>query len=138
MTAPQAPGTRGSGVKFTVWDAGLDNRADIDINPGKELEIDGTDADNDGCIDGFDLNDDGDMDDWVAIDETIQIHRGELTDDEVRAYADTITRGTKVFIINSCFGGGFVDDLSSANTIIITGSLEECSASCPDHAEEAD
>lgn len=116
-------------VRFTVWDAGLDNRADIDINPGERLEVDGTDADNDGCIDGFDLNDDGDLDDWVSIDETIQIHRDELMDDEVRAYTDTITKGTKVFIINSCFGGGFVDDLSSANTIIITGALEECGAS---------
>jgi hypothetical protein len=116
-------------VKFTVWDAGLDNRADIDINPGDELEVDGTDADNDGCIDGFDLNDDGDMDDWVAVHETIQIHRDELTDDEVRVYADSITRGTRVFIVNSCFGGGLIDDLSSEKTIIMTGSREECSAS---------
>ncbi|MCH7225918.1 hypothetical protein [Haloferula sp. A504] len=117
------------GVKFTVWDAGLDNRADIDINPGEQLEVDGTDTDNDGCIDGFDLNDDGDMDDWVSVHETIQIHRDELIDDEVRDYADTITKGTKVFLINSCFGGGFVNDLSSDNTIILCGSPEECSAS---------
>ena len=107
----------------------MDNRADIDINPGKELEVDGTDSNNDGCIDGFDLNDDGDMDDWIMINETIQIYRGSLTDDEVRDYAASIQRGTKVFIINSCFGGGFVDDLSSDDTIIITGSREVCSAS---------
>jgi hypothetical protein len=117
------------GVKFTLWDAGFDNRVDMDINPGQELEVDGTDSDNDGCIDGFDLNDDGDMDDWVTINEAIQVHRGSMVDDDLAELLSSIQQGTKVFIINSCFGGGLVNDLSGDNTIIITGSREVCSAS---------
>jgi len=116
------------GINFTIFDANLDNHADIDIEPDGALEVDGTDSDNDGCIDGFDLNDDGDLDDWVTIDETMSIYRDSLTDDQFRDYMDQIEYTTKVFIINTCYSGGFVFDLSADDTIVMSGSREVCRA----------
>lgn len=111
------------GHTFTVYDAKMDNRLDIDINPvGATLHANGTDIDNDGLIDGFDLNDDGDTIDQIAIDETMQLFDASIPDDTMAAWMATLTVGKKVFITNTCHGGGFIDDLSGPNTIIITGS----------------
>ena len=117
------------GIPFEVYDAGLDGLLDIDIYPDSAPGIDGTDVDNDGCIDGLDVNCDGDMDDWVGIDEKMSIYYEMLLDDEVRDLLDWIPCGTKLFITNTCYGGGFVDDLSDTGTIVISGSREVCGAS---------
>lgn len=111
-------------IPYDIFDDNLDNTADIDVYPGTVREVDGTDANNDGCIDGIDLNDDGDMDDWVAINETICLRSGEITDDEVTAVMDLISCGTKIFITNTCHGGGFVNDLSEPNSITMAGCYE--------------
>ena len=118
------------GIPYHVFDQGLDNKTDVDINPvaGGPYEVDGTDLDNDGCIDGIDLNDDGDMSDAVAVDETIGLIGGEISDDEVAAVFNGIQCGAKVFITNTCYGGGFINDLSGPNTIVMSGSLETSQA----------
>jgi len=114
------------GIPYRVFDDGLDDRIDIDVYPSDSgpLEVDGTDLDNNGCIDGIDLNDDGDMTDWVALNETVCLWRGELTDDEVAGAFNPIQCGAKVFITNTCHGGGFIDDLSGPNTVLIAGGPE--------------
>lgn len=111
-------------VNYYVFDANLDDHADIDIDPGDTLEVDGTDIDNNGCIDYMDLNDDGDLDDWITLNETMSIYMGTLTDDEIRDYFDWIQHGTRIFITNTCYGGGFIDDLSSGRTIVMSGSKD--------------
>jgi hypothetical protein len=118
------------GIPFRVFDHNLDNQTDIDLYPvdGGPADVDGTDADNNGCINGLDVNDDGDQDDWVAMDETISLRDATITDDQLAATFNAIDCGTKLFITNSCFGGGFINDLSGPNTIIMTGSLETSEA----------
>jgi hypothetical protein len=88
------------------------------------LEIDGTDFDNDGLIDGLDLNHDGDMKDWVGIDEDIQMPGGNLIDDELATCLSRFNC-TMVVAITSCFSGGFIKDLSAPKRIIMTCSKEE-------------
>ncbi|NUQ63357.1 MAG: M28 family peptidase, partial [Pirellulales bacterium] len=114
------------GIPFRIFDAGLDDHLDIDVYPAATgpLEVDGTDLDNSGTIDGIDLNDDGDMIDWVAINETISLWSRAVTDDEVAAIFNPISAGAKVFINNTCHSGGFVNDLSGPKTIVMTGSME--------------
>ena len=120
-----------SGYSYRYFDAGLDDHLDIDINPASQdgpFEVDGTDLDNNGTIDGIDLNGDGDMLDWVAINETLSLWYGSLLDDEIAAAMDQIQSAAKVMITNTCHGGGFVDDLSGPNSIIISGSRENGAA----------
>ncbi len=114
------------GIPSRIFDHNLDNKVDIDVYPDDSgpLEVDGTDLDNNGCIDGIDIDDDGDMDDWVAVNETIYLKDGDITDDEVAAVFNIIECGTKIFVINTCFSGGFINDLSGPETIIMTGCLE--------------
>jgi flagellar hook assembly protein FlgD len=116
------------GIPFTIFDANLDDHLDIDVNPGATLQVDGTDLNNDGCIDGLDLDGDGQLTSWVAFDETVYIADAAITDDQVRSYMDVLTNGTKVVVTSTCFGGGLIRDLSRANTIVISGSRELCQA----------
>jgi hypothetical protein len=113
-------------IPFHVFDRNLDNQTDVDLYPveGGPYEVDGTDADNNGCINGIDINGDGDRDDWLAMDETIVMQDAAITDDELAAVFNPIDCGAKVFITNSCFGGGFINDLSGPKTIVMSGSLE--------------
>lgn len=120
------------GIPYRIFDSNLDNQLDIDVYPSADgsLEGDGTDIDNDGCIEGIDINDDGDMDDWITLNEKICLLQNSITDDEVAEHFNNIECSAKIFITNTCYGGGFVYDLSGENTIIIAGSLEISGASC--------
>ena len=60
----------------------------------------------------------------MALNETISLANGDITDDKVAAVFNPIASGAKVFIINTCHGGGFVNDLGGPNTIIMAGSPE--------------
>jgi hypothetical protein len=118
--------TKVPGNNYTIFDAGLDNRLDIDINYNPSaLEVDGTDLDNAGLFDGIDVNDDGDMNDWVSIDEMLVMPNKDMSDD---MFADGVRdikalRTTYVFL--PCFSGGFIDDLSGVNRAIATATVEE-------------
>jgi flagellar hook assembly protein FlgD len=112
------------GIPFQVFDANLDGHLDVDIHPTGGLQVDGTDFDNDGTIDGFDLDGDGLQTSWVAMDETMGIYWDALDDDELRSYLAAFTNGIKVVVTSTCMGGGFINDLSAPNTIIIAGSRE--------------
>jgi hypothetical protein len=119
------------GNSYIIFDYGLDNHVDIDINYDiNNLEVDGTDIDNQGLFDGIDANDDGDMDDWVSIDEHIWLQgSSSVTDDQMATFLDRVDAGVVVVFMDQCYSGGFVDDLSAPGRIIVTGSGEEEPAS---------
>jgi subtilisin family serine protease len=108
-----------------VFDYGLDDIVDIDINYTDTLEVDGSDLDNEGLFDGVDINDDGDMDDWVSIDEYACLYSGRLYDDDLKYYLDQLNPSLKIVFLEPCFAGGFVDDLSSPDTIVMSANIEE-------------
>lgn len=113
-------------IPFYVFDRNMDNKAEIDVypKPGEQYEVNGTDVDNDGCIEGIDLNDNGHKDDWICINETIVLQDGEISDDEVAAILNPIQCGAKIFITNACYGGGFINDLSGPGTIVMSACPE--------------
>jgi len=79
---------------------------------------------------GFDVNGDGDTDDWVGIDECLQVADGLYWDDELASDLSTLRYGKLIFIRQGCkekigcFGGGIIDDISAPNRIIITATNE--------------
>ncbi len=79
---------------------------------------------------GLDVNGDGDMNDWVGIDECIQVQNGWYWDDELAADLNNVY-GRIVFVRQgcvegnqSCFGGGLIDDLTAPNRIIMCATNE--------------
>lgn len=128
--------TQVPGGDYCLFDDGLDNTLDIDIDclclpydlahcNINLLDVDGTDLDNAGLFDGLDVNDDGDMDDWVSIDEIISLYGNVLSDDELKTYVNSLSMGRNVVFMQPCFSGGFVEDLSADNTVIMTATVEE-------------
>ncbi len=123
---------------YIIFDDGFDNCVDIDLYSACDkyhledcdvslLEVDGTDLDNQGLFDGIDINDDGDMDDWVSIDERICLRYSsdDLLDDEMATYLSAINAGRIVVVMLPCFSGGFIEDLSDSNRVILTATVEE-------------
>ena len=113
---------------YKILDINLDNRLDIDLNHDPaNPEANGTDFDNEGLFDGLDVNDDKDKNDWVSIDETVMMLYGSDTfsDDELKNFLEPINAHAVVIAMNTCFSGGFVEDLSMPGRIIITASEEE-------------
>ncbi|HPG37899.1 MAG TPA: PKD domain-containing protein [bacterium] len=122
-------GTSVPGNNYMLFDAGLDNHLDIDINYNiNYLEADGTDTDNQGLYDGLDVNDDGDMNDWVSIDEAVMMYDGLLFDDQLAEMAARLPVQAMTFTFMNCFSGGFINDLSSTNRVIMTPTTEELSS----------
>lgn len=116
----------GFSYTYTILDIGLDDRLDIDLNHDPlHPEANGTDSDNNGLFDGLDVNDDGDKSDWISIDEVICLYGSNLYDDELRSYLQPISAGSVVIILEPCFSGGFIEDLSRSNTVIMTATEEE-------------
>lgn len=115
------------GDNYTIFDYNLDNCIDIDINyhPGN-LEVDGTDTDNQGLFDGLDVNDDDDMNDWVSIDEEIYLYlHPYLRDDEMADALYQISATVIPIFMEQCFSGGFIEDLSGSDRVISTATTEE-------------
>jgi hypothetical protein len=125
---------------YIIFDDGFDNCVDIDLYSACDrhhledcdvslLEVDGTDLDNQGLFDGIDINDDGDMNDWVSIDEKICLYWApSLRDDEMATYLSAINAGRIVIVMLPCFSGGFIEDLSAPNRVILTATVEELSS----------
>jgi hypothetical protein len=107
-------------------DADVDHDGTID-----NFVSDGEDVDNDGYIVGVDLNSDGDFDDWVGIDESMQVQDGLYWDDELASDLNTLSYAKLIFVRQGCvegdegcFGGGLIDDISAPNRIIMTATDE--------------
>jgi len=115
---------------YKIFDANLDNHVDIDLHYiGGDLEIDGTDIDNQGLFDGIDINEDGDMADWISIDEQIYLfNHPALRDDQLRELVNWTNPDRTLIFLEPCFSGGFIWDLSRNNRIICTAAVEEDSS----------
>ena len=48
-----------------------------------------------------------------ALDETLELHDGSMTDDELRELFDDVGARTSLIFIDACFSGGFAKDLIS-------------------------
>lgn len=59
---------------------------------------------------GQQLPDTGDHDELDDLDETIVLHDGWLTDDDVVAALAGVNAGTVILAIDACYSGGFADD----------------------------
>jgi hypothetical protein len=118
--------SRYPGDSYIIFDHNFDNHVDIDINYDLDnLQVDGTDLDNQGLFDGIDVNEDGDMDDWVSIDEKICLPGSDMLDDELAIFLDRIDAYVISIFMEQCFSGGFIDDLSASNRVISTATEEE-------------
>ncbi|MHC4474407.1 MAG: hypothetical protein ACYTEL_02100 [Planctomycetota bacterium] len=118
------------GFQGTYWilDHGLDGCVDIDLDHDpSNPEINGTDVDNAGRFDGLDINDDKDMDDWVSIDEKICMYyySDDMRDDQFKSCLEPINAKIMVVCMLPCFSGGFIEDLSADNRVIMTSCEEE-------------
>ena len=80
---------------------------------------------------GFDLNKDNDTDDWVGVDEGIEVQDGCYWDDELKEDLNTLNYSKLILVKQgciegnmSCFTGGLIDDISAPNRIIMTATNE--------------
>ncbi|RLE41381.1 hypothetical protein DRJ16_06410, partial [Candidatus Woesearchaeota archaeon] len=80
---------------------------------------------------GYDANNDGDTDDWVGIDECLWIGNEQYWDDEMREDLSTLNYGRLIIILDAgagnisrCFSGGFIDDISATNRVVMTATNE--------------
>ena len=85
----------------------------------------GEDKNVDGIIDSIDngvnLNNDADRNDYVGIDETIELSNdGRLSDDDLKSCLSSISCNRITIVLGQCYSGGFILDLSSTNRIILT------------------
>ena len=86
------------------------------------------DANNDETLDAIsesainvDLNGDGDKNDTVKVDESFSLWYDSITDDEFGAEVNKISNYRKMIIqMKQCFSGGFVEDLTTANRIVMS------------------
>jgi hypothetical protein len=127
------------GYYITQW---LKPNADEDdivliyiVSHGRGAFEDGTWADKPARIDGSagDLKDEGDehyntviSDTWFGVDEGLWFYNDEAIywDDDFRQDLDELPSCTQIIILESCFGGGFIDDLSASNRVIVTAADE--------------
>ena len=112
---------------YLIFDNGLDGTLDIDLDYDPDnLQVDGTDIDNLGLFDGVDINEDGDMNDYVSIDECISLYMSEdLYDDDLSVWIKSLVANKISVVMQPCFSGGFIGDLSDNNLIIATATTEE-------------
>ena len=59
---------------------------------------------------------------WWGVDEGLWFYNDQAIywDDEFRQDLDELPSCTQIIILESCFGGGFIDDLSASNRVIVT------------------
>jgi len=103
----------------------VSGRYDIDGDEGNETR--------ESTI-GYDIDGDGNVTDkWVGIDECLYLEGSEQNpyypfkeyyDDEFAANLTSVEYGKLVIAILACYGGGFIDDLSGPNRIIMTAANE--------------
>ncbi|MDZ4168480.1 MAG: Ig-like domain-containing protein [Coriobacteriia bacterium] len=116
--------------------------------PTPEWREAGSDSDGDGDVDGddggVDMNGDGDKNDFVGVDDTIQVAGGvEISDDTIAQWLSGFPESvTIVVILDCCHAGSFVNDMQrltdSAGKPLRPGHMEVVAAAAWDEtaAEE--
>jgi hypothetical protein len=56
----------------------------------------------------------------TSTDTTITVWDNTITDTELASYLDDIAYDNRIIWMQQCFSGGFIDDLSNSNSVIIT------------------
>ncbi len=118
---------------YVMFDRNFDNKLDIDLinTPwpdiskinSKDLQVNGTDNNNDGIIDGLDLNDDGDQTDKWDIDEHVNllsIEAEPIYSTELNQLLNSLSCKNSIIGIEACFSGGFIRHLSAPGRVILT------------------
>ena len=119
------------GGEYVIFDDGFDNCVDIDLDTtyfeeNGTLVVDGTDTDNKGLFDGCDINSDGDKDDWVSVDEAINLYqKPHLLDDDLALWLKDIKAGRIITVLEPCFSGGFLWDISGPLRIACSATTDD-------------
>jgi len=136
---PQTWDIDGDGREDDIFiDSDQDNLCDLAIDADTNgdrtpdnFTSDYEDTNNDGRFVGIDLNQDGDQNDWVGVDECLQVQDGWYWDDELASDLNTVTYAKLIFVRQgciegnkTCFGGGLIDDISASKRIIMTATNE--------------
>lgn len=73
-----------------------------------------------------DFNIDGDTNDIIQVDEVLNLYQNErLVDDDLADMLDEITCRQMIIVMEQCFSGGFIHELSASNRVVMTACLEE-------------
>ncbi len=71
---------------------------------------------------------------WFGVDEKLLLYGGLVEppefywDDELASDLNTLTYGNLIVFISGCYSGGFIDDLSASNRVVITSANETSSS----------
>ena len=123
------------------FDIGANNTTDVLIDANADWRSDGEDLNCVGRIIGVDFNGNGNQNDWVGVDEGLQVmnNAGDGTevywDDELRSDLDALSSSNlydKLVFVRcgcvedgqGCYSGGLIDDISAPNRIIMCSSNE--------------
>ena len=76
---------------------------------------------------GTDFNNDGDLLDMQpAVDEVLNLYYNQLLlDDDLATMLNNINSNRTIVVMEQCFSGGFISDLSGPNRVILTACHEE-------------
>jgi hypothetical protein len=115
---------------IVYFDKNLDNiNMDIAIVPAgvnpqtittAQLVSDGNDSNNDGMIEGVDFNENGNFNDMTGFDNIINLSRVALYDDDVATMLNNFSCKYSSVAILCCFSGGFINDLSKQNRVVMS------------------
>lgn len=132
LTGGNAPGFNQN--NYVLFDKDLDNKLDIDFDQSlsyitqghiNELNADATDIDNDGIIVGMDVNGNGTKDDWITVENWFLTFNNKITDYELANILSVIPTNNVIIVMNSCYCGGYVYELSKKGRIIITATEKD-------------
>ncbi len=104
-------------------DTGHDGIPEIHVGnraPYDPIFISAIDSNNDGLVTGIDVNRDGDLSDSVASTESATY----FSDGELAAWLDSLDYKRVAMTMAACFGGGFINNCSRDDVIIVTGTVE--------------
>ena len=73
---------------------------------------------------------------WIGVDECLCLSDGTYWDDEFKQDLNCLTYGRLVVAIMACYSGGFIDDLTGENRIIMTAANETCTGVTDIYQEE--
>jgi hypothetical protein len=135
------PYNRINGKYYCFFDRNLDNTLDMMAFESSDdslyldclartanvnnLIVTASDMNNNGYSNYYDINLDGDLDDWLSFDEILSFG-SSISDDEIYNLISLLNEDVqKIFLTQSCFGGGFLRDLSNSNMISMSASEED-------------